>query len=104
MNTTLIQRRNIIARARDQRDYGKLVYTVIPSMGMGFKVCGSGSAIEEVDSGFALARYGKPQPHLGYWLDRETAQIAANMYHRTNPYDRLQSRKIRAHVARMAKG
>ena len=84
--TTLAQRRNVLSRARNQRDYGKLVYTP----------CSDGQ-------GFALARYGKPQPHLGYWLDCETAQEAANLYHRTNPYDRIHSRKINACLSKMAK-
>jgi hypothetical protein len=87
MTTTLRNRRFTLARARDQRDYGKLVYTV---------VCDA--------QGYALARYGKPQPHLGYWHDAGSAQTAATLYHRANGYDRLQSRKLRAHVARMAKG
>jgi hypothetical protein len=92
MTTTLRVRRSTLARARCQRDYLNPAF-----------------AVQANGDGYQLTYHGRPtilrsrgMLVLLSYDDRDAALKAASMLNRSNPYDRIHSRKTAAIVARMA--
>jgi hypothetical protein len=94
MNTNR-NRRSTLARVIARRDYGTLAFSVASLADNHHQLNYWGKhSIRRLGVTIKLTSYSQLQD----------AEATIHRINRANPYERIQSRKLKAHVARMAKG